>query len=348
MAEQTSQFNEASDNAALKIKGELNALFGKQLESRKVAVGSNGQPLPPPPPPGSYARAAFDQAQQQRQSAAPQQPIGTQAPAGTPEQQSDGSVAPPLTGRGQEAVAPEVPSQSSPPPSEKANARIQQLIAAMHEKDRQIAELAASKRELEDVRRQVDSLQQERDKFVREHLDNLDPEQRAAVLAEARFREMLEHNNRQLLQQLQPQLADLQAGRQQSEFERLARKYPGFDMQIHPPLIDQLRAKYPGLTVELAFKAVAEGDEAIPREVAAQTAVPPVVPANRNGAQLPRYMPEPEADPVRELHDFQVRVNELLRSSDPLKQREGLRMQDRLLSARLHGANYKGKPSVFN
>src|SRR5262249_26230845 len=154
-----------------------------------------------------------------QQAAAEREQIGAQAPAGTPEQQSDGSVAPPLTPGNGQAVAPQAPPQTSPSVSENANRRIQDLISEMRDKDRQIAELAASKRELDDVRGQVTALQQERDRFVNEHLDALDPEQRAAVLAEGRFREMLAQNNRMLLEQLQPTLTNLQSQGKQTEYD---------------------------------------------------------------------------------------------------------------------------------
>lgn len=363
MAEtQTSQFNERSDNAALKLKAEIGARTGQELPPRPVQVGPDGRPPAPPPPEGSYARMEYDQQQaalraEQAQAAAhaqaamqgqptPQQVVGQQPPAGTPEQQSDGSVAPPLASGQPQQVSPEG-QPPAPPLSEGANARIQQLIAQLRERDAQIAELSASRSELENVKGQVQQLLTERDSFLKSHLEELEPEQRAAVLAEARFQELLDRNNAALLERLQPQLSTLQQQNQQTEMERVAQRYPGFDMQIHPHLIDQLRAKHPTLTYEQAFKAVAEGDEAIPRDVATHVAVPPVVPAG-NGAPLPRYMPEPQADPVDELRAFQQRTNELVRSSDAAEQRQGLRQMDQAILERLRGAQYKDKPRIFD
>lgn len=365
------QFNSRSDNAALKLKSELNArnrgVPGWQdLGPSPIAVGPDGQPPAPPPPEGSYARASWDQQQAQlraEQGAAaqhaqsdmgrgdhgqptPRQVVGDQPPAGTSEQQSDGSVAPPLAG-GQPQPAAPLEQSTNQPFSENANARIQSLIAELREKDHQIAELAASREESTRLRSQVESLQQERDRIMREHLEDLDPETRATILAEARMRELLDQNNRSLLEQLQPQLSTLHQQNQQTEYERLARKYPGFDLQIHPALIEQLRAKVPALTVEMAFKAVAEGDEAVTREHAAHVAVPPVVPAG-NGAHLPRYMPEPTPDPNQELMEFQERTFGLIRSDKPEEQRQGYRQLDNLIAERLKGASYEGKPSVFS
>ena len=344
------QFNSRSDSAAQKLKQQLNAQNRNNpgwtpLESAPVAVGPDGQPPKPPPPEGSYARQAYEQAQ--RDQPTQRQIVGDQPPAGTPDQQADGSVAPPLTGGQPTPAAPAEQPPQPPPLSENANARIQNLINELREKDRQIAELAAARTERDQMREQVSTLQQERERMMQQHLDELDPETRATIMAEARMRELLEQNNRSLMDQLQPQLATLHQQTKQTEYERLARKYPGFDLQIHPALIEQLRAKVPALTVEMAFKAVAEGDEAVTREQAAQVAVPPVVPAG-NGASLPRYMPEPQPDPDDELRDFQRRTTELIRSNDPAQQRQGMRDMDVLIRERLRGSSYPGKPSVFD
>lgn len=351
------QFNQRSDNAALRLKAEINDRNGLNLESSPVAVGPDGKPPAPPPPEGSYMRAAYDQQQQQLRAenaqAAPQamgqptpeQVLGQQPPMGTPDQQGDASQAPPLAGGVQQPVAP-AGSPQDPPVSENANRRIQGLINDVREKDARIAELAASAGEVAQLREQVQAMQAEREQFLQSNLDSMDPETRAQVMAEARFRELLAANNQQLMEQLQPQLSTLHQQNAQTELERIAEKYPGFNLEVHPVLMDQLRAKVPGLTMEMAFKAVAEGDEAIPRDVAAQVAVPPVTPAG-NGAPLPRYMPEPQADPTEDLRDFQRRTNELIASQDPAKQRQGYRQLDDVLGERLRGANYPGKPTVF-
>lgn len=346
------QFNTRSDNAALKLRQELSGKGAEISESASVPVGPDGQPPAPPPPPGSYARQALDRQREQARAEQAEvasraqrdmQQIGDQPPVGTPEQQADGSVAPPLTnGQGQ----PAAPEQSHPPISENANRRIQDLIAQNRDLERRLAEAAGSAGQLEELKGRLQQLEKERATFMERHLEELDPETRAQIMAEARMREIIAQNNQELLAALQPQLSTLHQQSQQTEYERLAARYPGFDLVIHKPLIEQVRAKNPGLTVEMAFKAVAEGDEAVPREQVARAAVPPVVPAG-GGEPIPRYVPEPTSNPEDELVEFQRRTNKLLASQDPLERRQGLRDVDRVLSERLKGASYEGKPSPF-
>ncbi len=364
---QPSTFNTRSDQAAQLLRGDLNRrLPGDQRipESSPVAVGPDGKPPAPPPPEGSYARMDWDRQQGQlraeQQAAAqqaqadllangqptPQQVVGQQPLAGTPTQQSDGSVAPPLAGG---PLPPAAPGQQPQAPqlSENANTRIQTLIAESRDKDRQIAELAGKAGDSEKLQGQVQNLLDERKTFLEQHMDELDPEQRSAILADARMRELFDQRDSALLQAIDQRLAPLQVQSQQSEMEKVAGKYPGFDMQIHPTLIDTLRSKMPGLTYEMAFKAVAEGDEAVTREQASAVAVPPVVAAGP-GPVLPRYMPEPQANPEDALVDFQQRTNKLIASDDSADQRQGYRQLDLAIAERLRGASYEGKPKVFD
>lgn len=364
---QQSAFNPRSDQAAQLLRQDLNNRLppeGRIPESAPVAVGPDGKPPAPLAPEGSYARMAHDQQQAQlraeQQAAAqeaqanllatgqptPQQVVGQQPPAGTPLQQSDGSVAPPLAGGQPQPAAAEAQPQA-PQLSENANTRIQQLVAESREKDRQIAEFAAKAGDSEKLKQQVQGLLDERASFLEQNLESMDPEQRAAVLADARMREILDQRDSALLQAIDQRLAPLQQRGQQSDMERTAAKFPGFDMQIHPNLIDTLRAKVPGLTYEMAFKAVAEGDEAVTREQASAVAVPPVVSAGA-GPALPRYMPEPTPNPEDALVDYQQRTNKLIASDNPADQRQGYRQLDIALRERLSGASYENKPSVFD
>lgn len=352
---QQSAFNSRSDNAALKLKGEIGARTGVDLPSRQVAVGPDGKPPAPPPPPGSYARQAHDQQmlelQRQQQQAlagqpAPQQILGDQPPAGTPDQQADGSQAPPLAPGQPLPAGPESPPHP-PQHSDAANNRIQGLISELRDRDRRIAELAGGQADMAKLQEQVSALVSERDNLMQEGLAELDPEQRALVLAEGRMQEIVAQGKTDLLAQLQPQLSTLRQQNQQTEVERVAQKYPAFDLAVHGNLVDMVRGKFPGMTYEMAWKTVAEGDEAVTRDRTSVVAVPPVVPAG-NGSPLPRYMPEPEANPDDELRAFQQRTNELIRSSSPAEQRQGLRQMDEAISQRLGGANYQGRPRVFD
>ena len=106
--EETSQFNQRADNAALALKEQLSKERGVEIPERKVEVGPDGQPPKPPPPEGSYARQAYDlaRAAQAAQATQMMQQQGQQPPAGTQEQALDGSQAPPLP---QQAPPPQDP-----------------------------------------------------------------------------------------------------------------------------------------------------------------------------------------------------------------------------------------------
>lgn len=255
-------------------------------------------------------------------------------------------MAPPLAGGLLQPAAAEA-QPHVPQLSENANTRIQQLIAESRDKDRKIADLAGQAGDSTKLQEQVQSLLDERKTFLEQHMDELDPEQRASILADARMREMFDQRDNALLAAIDQRLGPLQVQSQQNDMEKVAARYPGFDMQIHPALVDTLRAKMPGLTYEMAFKAVAEGDEAVTREQASAVAVPPVVSAGP-GPILPRYMPEPQPNPEDALVEFQQRTNKLIASGNPEEQRQGMRQLDAVIGERLRGASYEGKPSVFD
>lgn len=352
--QQQSQFNQRSDNAALALKQELSNQTGREIKPSQVQVDADGQPARPLPPEGSYARQAIEQqramdaqaaqqaAQQMGGQPTPQQQLGDQPPVGTPDQAVDGSVAPPLTQQ-----QPGAASEGQPEVSANANQRIQGLVSEKRDLERKLAEALSKSQEHEQLKQQLAAMQAEHQQFLQAHLDELDPEERMRVMMDARFQELLAQHSQQIMQTIMPHLSSLQENVQHTEMQKLAGKYPAFDLVIHGPLIEQFRAKNQNCTIEMAYKAIAEPSELVTREQAtSHPTVPPVVPPG-NGAPMPRYVPEPQADPVDELRQDQQRAYQLLTSENAAERRQGMRDVDDVLARRLAGANYKDKPKVF-
>ncbi len=333
-----SKFNQRADGAALALKGELSQRLGKDLPSKQVEVGPDGRPPKPLPPEGSYMRSAIDQhraalAAQQAGQPTQEQILGDQPPAGTPEQAIDGSQGPPLT------PAAQPPQEQAPPPlSESANQRIQDLANKLRMKDQElqsaVAQAKAASETQAELQGRLKTVEEQHSQMLQANLDNLDPDTRAAVLQDARMREYFDKFREQLLGEIQPQLSGLQENRMHDELMRLADKYPSFDVQVHGMAIDSVRGKNPHLSIEQAFKVVAEPEELVTRTVAAAVAVPPVVPPGAGGVQ-PRYMPEPESNPEAEMIQEAAAARDLMRSANPDDHKKGLRAFDQNIAARL-------------
>lgn len=247
----------------------------------------------------------------------------------------DGSVAPPLP---MSASTPQAPAEE--PASPRAERRIQELIQQLRAKDEQLQNLENnSKLTLQQQQERYAALENQHRTMLQANLEHLDPETRAAVMQDARIAERIDALEGKLLARIQPQLQNLQTKAQRDEMAALANKYPGFDYQIHAPLIDMFRAKNPACTIDQAFRAVAKEDELVTRSAASAAAVPPVVPPGNGSVANSRYAPapEPKSDPEAELRDEARRVKDLRMSSDPAQQKEGLRLAHENLKKRLFG-----------
>ena len=344
-----SQFNQRSDRAALALKGEISQRLGKDLPSKQVEVGPDGQPSKPLPPEGSYMRTAIEQhraalaAQQAAGQPTQEQILGDQPPAGTPTQATDGSMAPPLT-------PPEQPPQQQPAPpiSENANARIQDLAAKLRAKDQElqaaVEQARASSHSATELEGRLKTVEEQHQQMLQTNLENLDPETRAVVMQDARMHEYFDKFRQQLLGEIGPQLQGLQENRIHNDLMQLAEKYPAFDVQVHGPSIDMFRGKNPHTSIEQAFKATAEPEELVTRDVAAAVAVPPVVPPGSGGV-TPRYMPEPTSNPEQEMIEEAARARDLMKSVDPNDHKKGLRAFDANIAARLANRLPGGAPS---
>lgn len=338
--EQTSQFNQGADSAALALRQNLQQRGISIPDAAPVEVGPDGQPPRPLPPEGSYLRQQMEaqRAQQAMGQPTPQQQLGDQPVAGTAEQAVDGSMGPPLT-------------QAQPPQEEPVSAnaqrRIQDLVAQLREKDTAIAEAQARGNDSEELRTKLAAIQAQHEQLLQSNLENLDPEDRMRVLLNQQVQEQLHGSEQRILAQVLPHIQGLQAQNQKSEMQQLSEKYPGFDMQVHAHLIDSFRAKNRNCTVEQAYLAVSEEpSERVTRESAQVTAVPPVIPPGGT-AQMPRYMPTPtdgtRSDPEAELVEEAQRVRQLMQSHDPADHRLGQRLADQNI-ARRYAHKLPGEP----
>lgn len=343
--QQPSQFNQRADNAALALKGQLNQERGLSLQEQKVEVGPDGKPPGPLPPEGSYARQAIEQqraaatAQSQQAMAQQGQPtqqqiLGQQPPAGTVEQAMDGSQAPPLPA----AQPPQGPGDQDSF-SENAQTRFAKLTQQLRDMDRErqaaIAQAKENETTLANAKSALDSLQQQHQQMLQANLENLDPETRMQVMQDARMQEYFAAFKQDIMNQLQPQIAGLQENRIHGELMQLAEKYPRFDVQVHGPNIEMFRGKYPEVTVEQAFKAIAEPEELVTRGSVAHAAVPPIpAPGGVNPAHT-RYVAEPQSDPEQEMREESLQWKKLVASTDSADQRTGARLLEKNIADRL-------------
>ena len=339
-----SQFNQRADNAALALKGQMNQERGLNLQETKVVVGPDGQPPKPPPPEGSYARQAFDQqrAEQQVQAAqqmtqqGQQQPIGEQPLAGTQEQALDGSQAPPLPQQAQPPQAPEDQGLSF-----NAQQRFAKLTNDLRDKDRDLQAVLEAQRTqqttLAETQASLQALQQQHQQMLQANLENLDPETRMQVMQDARMQEHLHNFEQRILSHIQPQISGLQENRAHDDLMRLSQKYPRFDVQVHGPLIEIYRGKNQHSSVEQSFKAIAEPEELVTRGAVPATAVPPAIAprASIQGNPQSRYIPEPQSDPVQEMHEEAAQIGVLMRSLDQNDHKTGARLIEKNLIDRL-------------
>lgn len=245
---------------------------------------------------------------------------------------------------------PAAPPHTPPQPaaelaSPRAEARIQELVAALRAKDQELqTALAMGKQATETAsqfQQRLAALEQQHQQMLQQNLDSLDPDTRSQVMADARLSQRLDEFKRDLLGQIAPRLQRLDQSTAQQEMAALAQKYPGFDFQTHAPLIAQFRESNPRCSIEQAFRAVAEPEELMTRQGARAPAVPPFVPPGNGDLGAARYAPQTRPknapQPEDELVEESRRIAELRRSTDPAKQKEGLDLLNGHLRRRLGG-----------
>ena len=319
-----SAFNQRADNAALSLKDqlgrELSARTGQQvvLPPSPVPVGQDGQPVGQLPPEGSYARTAIEQQQAAQQQQIPQ-------PTPTP-------------------GAPVEPApQPQEPVSQRAQERITSLVSQLRSKDQEYQQLQTAQSQqattVEELQAQLTAQQNQMQSMLEQNMENLDPETRAQVMADARIRQTVAASEQRILQTVAPQLEALQSRNLQLEKSGLSDTYRGYDPVVHDVLIDTFRRSNPNCSVEQAFRACATPEELAVGAGRPAPAIPPTI-APGNGAPSPRYMPQQQpnqVDPVQQIQDDAARAAELARSTDPADQKAATAMWNKNLADRLFG-----------
>lgn len=323
-----SNFDARADHAALALRQGLKRQ-GRELPDRApVEVDSNGKPPAPLPPQGSYARQAMELAQRQQ---AQRLPAPGQAAPRAEEMQEQAPSNPPA-------------QPAAEPTSPRAEARIQELVTQLRAKDQELQQaMEMGKRATETAtqfQQRLAQLEQQHQQMLQANLENLDPDTRMQVMADARLQQRMDEFEQRILGRIQPKLAHLETTAAQAEMHALAQKYPGFVYQTHAPLIAQFRESNPRCSIEQAFRAVAEPEELVTRQAARAPAVPPFVPPGNGDLGAARYAPQvqrAQPKPEDELVEESRRIAELRRSTDPAKQKEGMQLLDQHLKRRLGG-----------
>jgi hypothetical protein len=323
-----SNFGARADSAALALRANLNRQGRQVPDSAPVEVDSRGNPPAPLPPEGSYARQNLELQRRQAQAQQGGQP----------------------TPRAEDQPDPPMPARQTPPPaadqlSGRAEARIQELVAQLRTKDQELQTAMEMGRKATETASQFQArlaqLEQQHQQMLQANLENLDPDTRAQVLMDARLQQRMDEFEQRVLGRIQPKLQHLESTAAQAEMHALSQRYPGFNYQIHAPLIDQFRVRNPHCSIEQAFRAVAEPEELAPRQGARAQAVPPFVPPGNGDLGAARFAHQTaqrqQNNQEDELVEESRRIKKLRASTDPADQKEGLRLTDEHLKRRLSG-----------
>jgi len=307
-------FIEKADSAAERLKASMG------LEPTKVEVNGDGRQVRPPPP-GSYAAMALER-QRAAAEAERAQLQAEQAAAPTPVAEQGQPQAPSPEGTQQPAGQPTPQPEYSP----RANERIAELALARRDAERKAQEAearaAAHERELEQLRQERSRLEAERNKILQDQLETMDPETRTRVLAEGKTRELLAETEQRIMSRIEKPVQELRASAREAELSKVAQKYPGFDYDVHKPLIDAFQQRNPACTVDQAFRAVAEEHELGTRPVQRGRQVPPV-PAPRTTRGSQDYVPnqQPQKSEQEVLAEEVEEIRKLGSSTDPADKR---------------------------
>ncbi|MEE8518712.1 MAG: hypothetical protein V3S98_06270 [Dehalococcoidia bacterium] len=317
--EQGSAFNQRSDSAAAQLKQAMG------LPESQVTVDAQGNPPAPPPPEGSYARSGYDEAQ----AAATRISQAEQAQ----------QVQPPVPDQ------PTPREQFTPEISDKAAERIQDLVNKLREKDQAFQLLQASQSnadsKITELTQAAEQLRAQHEAVLAQRLEELSPEDRAAVIGNQQIAQAVQDAETRLLQRLQPRLDRLDEQTVARDYEGLAGKYPGgFNPRVHPDLIKQFRDRNPNCSVELAFRAVATDEELGVGRASPANPIPPSLAPSHTG--IPKSVPtqrvsHPQSTPDQEIREEAAQAFNLLRSKDSADQKAGMRALDANLHNRLFG-----------
>jgi hypothetical protein len=328
------QFELRTDSAAQSLRQQLMKRGADIPESRKVEVGPDGRPPGPLPPEGSYARQAIEQ--QRRQRAAQPEPQDLESNDVQMQRQD-----PQATLESDQATLAGDPSSAEEPIqlSAKAQQRIAKLTEDLRRKDqdaqRLMEESKGNQALLNQLQEKLASLESQHRQLLDNSLANMDPDTRAQVLLDGRLMEQIAASEQRLMSQILPHLQKFERQAEDSEMRRLSSTCPGFNVELHGPLIAEFRRGNPRCSVEQAFRAVAEPEEL---QMAAQvraSRVPPVVTPG-NGRVQSRYSDEQkQSDPERELVEEANQLKKLMSSTDPTDKAQRDRFLHQHLAKRL-------------
>jgi hypothetical protein len=313
------EFEDKADAAVRRLKDQMGL---------KHSPASDRQPSNEPPP-GSYAAQLIAK---QREEA--------QLRFSTGESET-GEVAPPDPEGDDAGQVQEVGEDGKPVQFNKHPIydRFKAVTAEARERKERIQKLEQdqAKRDLEyqKLQEQLQALQEQHSQVLQQNLEHLEPEQRTQVLLDARLRSMEQEIARRVDDRLRPALQMIRTQARGQEIEAVIHRYPRFDPDKHIELIEMVQAQNPGLTVEMAFKAVADPDELVTNGQSVVASPPPVVPPGRDGMGQPRYIRQTE-DRGDKLREGAQRVREIAASNDPRSRTGALRaaaqsIKDRLL-----------------
>jgi hypothetical protein len=266
------------------------------------------------PPEGSYARQAIER--QRREAAARPQPQQLVADDDIQMQRQDPQAT--LEGASNQPPAQPTSSGEDVQLSVHAQRRISQLSEELRRKDQEFQQFAAAankdKESLATLQSQLQALQDQHRQLLDQSLANMDPDTRAQVLLDGRLMEALAASEKRIMDQIAPHLARIDRQSIDAEMRRLAATYPGFNMELHGPLIEAFRRNNPRCSVEQAFRAVAEPEELqLSPQVRASVVPPAVQPGN---GRVTRWKGEERSDPEQELRDEALQLQKLMASTD--------------------------------
>lgn len=236
---------------------------------------------------------------------------------------------------------PAQPQNTGPDLSDRANERFSRLSEQLRTKDEELQRLQQQVRERESseaqIKQQMQEMQQQFQQVMQQNMDDLDPETRAEILQRIRMQELAKELKSNIMSEIKPALQQFESYKVENDLEKLSRKYPAFDVDVHGEAINVVRKQNPNLSYEQAFRVIATPEELGMRSTGpAQAAVPPIV-APAGGLNQPRYVPEPAVDHEKDMREEAAMIRTLMESKDPIDHRKGQRLVEKNLYDRLRG-----------
>lgn len=335
--EATSQFNARSDRAAQSLRQSLQQKGANIPDSRAVEVGSDGRPPAPLPPEGSYARQAIDvQRRQAQQRVDPQQDLEGSDDIKMQRQDPQATL---QSDNGNQSTSPNSSPEEQTQLSANAQRRISQLAEDLRRKDQEFQQLLESSKKEKDtlveLQSKLEGLESQHRQLLEQSLANMDPDTRAQVLLDGRLTEAIAASEQRLMNQILPHLQKIDRQGIDAEMRRLSSIYPGFNIDMHGPLIDAFRKGNPRCSVEQAFRAVAEPEELQLAPQVRASAVPPVVQPGNGRVQSRWNDDQVKSNPEQELVDEAAQLKKLMHSTDPADKAKQARFLHQHLSNRL-------------